>query len=213
MLGDTIFITEQHRYAAAMILEKIRPMLEEKRLILTISGEVGSGKATIAHALGQKLKQEGIKAKLMHMGNYYKVAPDVRLAYRLKHGMETIGDQEYDWDQISKTISDFQQKKKSIIPCVDLMCDQVDYLHTNFKSIDVLVATGLYAAKIEQADFKVFIELTYKETLEVQKAKNREPVDDFRMKILAREHEVVQSLKHLADFYIDFNSSHEIFHL
>jgi len=59
----------------------------------------------------------------------------------------------------------------------------------------------------------VFVELTYKETLEQQIAEKKEELDDFRMKVLEREHQVVQSLKPEADFYIDFDNSLEAFHL
>ena len=60
---------------------------------------------------------------------------------------------------------------------------------------------------------RVFIELTYEDTWEEQKETHKEVLDDFRMEVLAHEHKAVQSLKGLADFYIDFDTAGEIFHL
>ncbi len=54
------------------------------------------------------------------------------------------------------------------MPCVDLITDYVDEIKTNFKGVDLMIINGLYATKIEKADLRVFIELTYDETKEAQ---------------------------------------------
>ena len=43
--------------------------------------------------------------------------------------------------------------------------------------------------------------------------KKKEELDDFRMKVLEQEHKAVQALKHKADFFVDFDTALEIFHL
>ncbi|HRC67334.1 MAG TPA: hypothetical protein PK976_05290, partial [Bacteroidales bacterium] len=89
----------------------------------------------------------------------------------------------------------------------------VDQLMTDFKNIEILIISGLYAIELEEADLKVFIELTYRETLDVQRESEKEELDDFRMKVLEQEHKAVQALKHKADFFVDFDTALEIFHL
>jgi uridine kinase len=103
--------------------------------------------------------------------------------------------------------------KKSVLPVVDLFTQQVDQLQTDFKGIEVLIIAGLYSIKINQSDLRVFIELTYEDTWEEQELTHKEVLDDFRMEVLKHEHKAVQSLKNLADFYIDFDTAGEIFHL
>jgi uridine kinase len=110
-------------------------------------------------------------------------------------------------------VNDFRKGATSSLPSVDLVTLQVDELVTDFKNIDILIISGLYSVMLEGADLKVFVELTYKETFKEQLAEKKEELDEFRMRVLEREHQVVQSLKPLAGFYVDYDNSLEAFHL
>ena len=135
------------------------------------------------------------------------------MEWRKKNGLEKIGYDEYDWNTVNRNIDDFRMNKKSVMPIVDLFTQKVDQLHTDFKGIEVLIIAGLYSIHISQSDLRVFIELTYEDTFEEQAITHKEVMDDFRMEVLKQEHKAVQSLKPLADFYIDFDTAGEIFHL
>ncbi|MBL7906623.1 MAG: hypothetical protein JNL22_16505 [Bacteroidales bacterium] len=211
MLNDILLLNKKHENAAQTILEKV---MEERKgkYIITISGEVETGKCEVAHMLGRLLKKQGLKTKLLNMDNYYKIPPAERTEWRKKHGIESVGYEEYDWDMINKNLNDFRIGDKSTYPCFDLFTGEMDAIQTNFKGIDILVVEGLYSVKIEGANLKVFIENTYHETMEEQKISGKEELDEFRMLVLEREHQVVQSLKPLADFYLDFDTASEIFH-
>jgi|APDOM4702015159_1054818.scaffolds.fasta_scaffold04498_1 uridine kinase len=212
MLNDVVTIEKKHTNAANTLYDRVIRDRKTK-FIVTISGEVGTGKCEIAHELGRKLIEQGISVKLLHMDNYYHIPPLERLEWRKKQGLEKIGYDEYDWDKINKIIDDFRMNKKSVIPVVDLFTQKVDQLHTDFKDIEILIIEGLYSIRINQSDLRVFIELTYEDTWDEQKLTHKEVLDDFRMEVLAHEHKAVQSLKGLADFYIDFDTANEIFHL
>ncbi len=77
MLGDVLLIEEKHESAAKDIFNKI--MVEKKNVsngkqdkyIVAISGESGSGKTELAHVVAKLLKAEGIRAKPLHIDNYY----------------------------------------------------------------------------------------------------------------------------------------------
>jgi len=92
------------------------------------------------------------------------------------------------------------------------MNDQTDRIITSFEKIDLLIINGLYSIRIDSANLKVFIELTYKDTFDEQKATGKEPMDEFRLKVLQREHEVIKTLKPEADFYVDFDENYELLH-
>jgi uridine kinase len=49
---------------------------------------------------------------------------------------------------------------------------------------------------------RVFIDLTYQETKKAQLVRGKEPQNEFRLNVLKREHEVVQSLRPLADLIV-----------
>lgn len=212
MINEILLLDKKHEDAARLILDRIMPEYHEK-YIITISGEVETGKAEVAHMLGRMLKREGMMVKVLHMDNYYKVPPRERTQWRKDHGIETIGYNEYDWDTINRNINSFKEDKDDVMPCVDLFTDQIDKLTTDFKGIQILIIEGLYSIKVKDSDLKVFIEMTYKETLPEQIASGKEELDEFRMQVLEQEHKVVQSLKPLAEFYMDYSTGREIFHL
>lgn len=213
MQNDIFSIKPHHIKAAEEIHGEFVEKIGKNKYIIAIAGEVSSGKTTLAYLLGRMLKMEGISVKILDLVDFYKVAPLERKEYREKHGVETVGVEEYDWDKIEAVITSFKKGKEETLPLVDLLTDKVDYLSTNFKGIQVLIISGLYAFYCKQVDYKIFMELTYRETYEAQKYTGKEIMDDFRQKILEKEHEAVQKQKNDADAYIDFNSYLGSYHL
>lgn len=210
MLHDLITVTQRHENAAKLILDKalgIRKQLDKDKLIVTITGEVGSGKSTISIVLGRLLKDLDIRAKIIDLDDFYKIPPLERRQWRLKHGLKSIGYDEYDWGKLYENISAFYQNQSASMPCVDLITRYVDLLTTNYQGVDILIINGLYSLKIKEADLKVFVEHTYEQTRNAQIYSQKENIDKYRLKIMEREHEVVTSMKNLADFYIDFENS------
>jgi uridine kinase len=200
MLGDILLITEKHIKAGEQIVNRLN-VIKSDKMVIAIGGESGAGKSEIAHVISRKLKGEGKLAKILHIDNYYKVSPRERTEWRKKHGVESIGLSEYDWDLINRNITEFRENKEAILPCIDLLTDQEDKLMTNFEGIKYLIVEGLYPLKVD-ADLKIFIDLTYHETKNAQVLRGKEPQNKFRLQVLQREHEVVQSLRPLADLLV-----------
>lgn len=207
MLGDILLINDMHKDAAQSIFERIkeeRDGSEDRfRYIVGISGESGSGKSELAHALGKLLKDNNVRVKVIHTDNYYKIQPLLREEWRRNKGFDKIGVEEYDWIKIRKTIRDFKEEQECMIPCIDLIPEQVDRLITDFSKIDLLIIEGLYAINTPDIDMKVFIDLTYHETKINQIIRMKEAMSDFRMNILEMEHKAVISLKAKADIIVD----------
>ena len=213
MQNDVFHIKENHIQAAEMVFDKIFERVGKKKYIITIAGEVSSGKTTLAYLLGRMMKMNGIKSKTLDLVDFYKVPPLERRAYREQHGLNTIGVDEYDWDMIEATLKSFRNGNSVKLPLVDLHTDEVDTINTNFKNVQVLIISGLYAFYCNDADYKIFMELTYRETYEAQKYTGKEVMDSFRKKILEKEHKAVQKQKNDADIYIDFNTFLDSYHL
>jgi uridine kinase len=207
MLGDILLINDMHKDAARDIAAKVMKDREAKgeryRYVVGISGESGSGKSELAHALGTILKEKSIRVKVIHTDNYYKIQPLLREEWRRNKGFDKIGINEYDWVKISKTLRDFKEEQECMIPCIDLIPEQVDKLITDFSKIDLLIVDGLYAIKANDIDLRVFIDLTFHETKINQIIRLKEALSDFRLKILEHEHQAVRSLKPMADLVVD----------
>lgn len=202
MLGDVLLITDKHREAGAKIIEKILRARKNKMMV-AISGESGSGKSELTHVIAKGLRAHGIFAKPIHIDNYYRIHPLERTEWRKKHGIpNVVGYGEYDWDTIYRNIEDFRNDRKSTMPCIDLVTEQVDQLTTDFKGVDMLIIDGLYAIRTEGVDLRVFIGLTYHETKKAQVVRGKEPQNEYRMAVLEQEHKMVQALKPMADVLI-----------
>ena len=207
MLGDVLLINDMHKEAARAICERVmdeREAREERyRFVVGISGESGSGKSELAHALGMCLKQHNIRVKVIHTDNYYKIQPLLREEWRRNKGFDQIGINEYDWIKIRKTLRDFKEEQECMIPCIDLIPEQVDKLITDFSKVDLLIVDGLYAINASDLDLRVFIDLTYHETKINQIIRMKEALSDSRLEILEREHQAVASLKSIAQLVVD----------
>ena len=207
MLGDVLLINDMHKDAAQAIFEKLMEGCGSKeeryRCIVGISGESGSGKSELAHSLGKLLKENNVRVKVIHTDNYYKIQPLLREEWRRNKGFDKIGLEEYDWIKIKKTIRDFKEEQECMIPCIDLIPEQVDKLITDFSKIDLLIIDGLYAINTPDIDMRVFIDLTYHETKINQIIRMKEALSDFRLGILEKEHQAVVSLKPMADLIVD----------
>jgi uridine kinase len=207
MLGDVLLINDMHKDAAQSIFERVQDarekMDERYRFVVGISGESGSGKSELAHALGKILKDAHVRVKIIHTDNYYKIQPLLREEWRRNKGFDKIGLEEYDWIKIRKTIRDFKEEQECMIPCIDLIPEQVDKLITDFSKIDFLIIDGLYAIGTDDVDMRVFIDLTYHETKINQIIRMKEAQSNFREAILQKEHEAVISLKAKADLIVD----------
>jgi uridine kinase len=212
MQNDRITVTPKHIEAANVVVDAIIGTIGTK-YIIAIGGEVGSGKSTLAFAIAHRLRKENIKSKIIDLDDFYTIPPDRRKAWRREHGIERVGPGEYDWELINRVIGDFQQGMETIMPSVDLITGQVDRIHTSFEGIPMAIFNGLYATMLWQADFKVFLELTYRETLEAQLFGQKEEMTNFRKQILEREHKMVQALKPGSNLFFDFDAMLDKYHL
>jgi len=199
--GDVLLITDKQREAAKKIIDRIAK-LKKYKPVIAVGGESGSGKSEIAHLIAIGLKSKNMYAKILHTDNYYKVSPQERTEWRMRNGVESINYTEYNWEQIKNNIKDFKENRLSSLPFLDLLTDQCDKLITDFSKVKILILEGLYSL-YSDADLKIFIDLTYHNTKKAQLLRGKETLNELRLNVLKREHEVVQSFKPSADLIID----------
>ena len=104
MQNDIFHIKEHHIKAAEEIYSVLAEKIGKNKFIVTVAGEVSSGKTTLAYLLGRMMKMDGIRVKILDLVDFYKVAPLERRAYRKKHGVKSVGVDEYDWEKIELVI-------------------------------------------------------------------------------------------------------------
>ncbi|MEN8117413.1 MAG: uridine kinase [Bacteroidota bacterium] len=214
MLGDVLLINDLHKKAAESIYgylcERRSAHKKGYRFIVAISGESGAGKSELSHSLALLLKKEGMRVKILHTDNYYKIPPNLRTEWRKKNGVKKVGFKEYDWKLLNRNIKEFKEGREALMPCVDIVSKQTDKLITNFSDIDILVVDGLYAIKIRDIDLRVYIDLTYHETKKNRGKRGKEENNGFRFEVLEMEHQCMLTLKPRADLIVDKNYKVEV---
>jgi uridine kinase len=202
MLEDVLIIKQKHRLAAKAIVRLFAKELQSRQII-AISGESGSGKSEMANTVAKQLKTAGYKVKVIHSDDFYVSIPEERNDIRIKNGISSyVGLGEYDWARISKVLEAFQKGRSISMPCVDLITNEVDTLTTDFKNVDILILDGLYAIAAKEANYRVFIDLTYHETKKAQLHRGKETMDSVRFQVLEAEHLAVSSLRDSSDVFI-----------
>jgi len=207
MIGDILEIRDEHVNAAEKIAHKVLEEVQKKpknyKFIVGISGESGSGKSEVSHSLGLRLKKEHIRVKVLHTDNYFTVPPLLKSEWRKAKGIGSVGIGEYDWNLINRNIQDFKDDRESMMPCIDIIPEQIDKLITDFKKIDLLIIDGLYAIKSDGVDLRILIELTNAEILSKGKSAGKPDLSEFALSVLEKEHLNVMSLKQLSDLVIN----------
>jgi uridine kinase len=206
MLGDILNINEQHIAAAEAITKRILSdagkMPKAYKYAVGISGETLSGKSEISRSIAILLKKQHVRVKILHSGNYYKIPPLLMTEWRKNKGIDSVGINEYDWNLLNRNVQDFKEDRESMLPLIDVVPEQVDKLITDFKKIDLLILTGLYAIKADGMDIRIFFDMDCSESIPSGTGSDQKPPDEFSLKVLEKERMNVHLLKNLADLIV-----------
>jgi uridine kinase len=179
-------------------------MAERPARVYKISGESGCGKTTLARAIVQLLEEQGKKVLMLSQDDFFQLPPRQNHNKRVED-FSWIGPQEVDFDLLNgfirSAIEGLEPTQK--IPVMNWERDEQEWVEVNTANLDVIVVEGTYVLHEKQEEeVGVFFTHTYEDTKEARIARNREVVDDFIQRVLAREHELIAPLGAKADFRI-----------
>jgi len=200
MVGDVLQMNYKHMALGAE-LSSIAANHPKKRISISIGGESGSGKSEVAEALRDQLRTKGLRVKILHLDNYYKVSPDQRNEHRKAQGMGAVGIHEINWEQVNSNTDAFYAGDLTSMPYLDLFTNQKDLLYSDLKKIDILLIEGLYACHYP-SDIAVFIDLSYYETRKAQVTRKKEEMNSCRMQVLEKERDEVLQTRYMADYFV-----------
>jgi uridine kinase len=193
MIGDKIIIKEEYHETAKILLPFILKIKEsdKNKIVVIVGGESGSGKSVTAICLKIQLGFMDINASILHQDDYFMYPPKEN-AIKRKQDINWVGTGEVKIDLLEEHINKFQLGEKRITkPIIDYKSDIVLSENINFESSDVLIVEGTYTMLLENADYYIFIEKNYLETLEQRKTRGRDIVDEYSSKILEIEHRII----------------------
>ncbi len=207
MKGDIIVLEEHHQRAARKIVPEIIKKIKgkDRRYIITVAGESGSGKSETGNAIAYELEKEGIKAILLGLDDYFVLPPKSNDAKR-RENPDWLGPHvEVMLEVLEGNLKDAKAGKVAILkPLIDYGANTVEEEMIDLKGVKVVIAEGTYTTLLKNVDTKVFIARNRLDTLEHRQKRNRgdEVGDPFIEDVLKLEHKIIAGHRQLADFII-----------
>lgn len=183
------------------ILEN-KNLLSNDKLVIGVCGESGSGKSVTSKCLQIELEKAGISSKILHMDSYFKLAPNDNHERR-KKDISFVGPQEVNLGLLKEHIDKFRNGATSIsVPVVDYLNNSFTEINTKIADTQILIIEGVYAFHLTDLDFRIYLERTYKESLQKRRERSREVYDPFVEEVLEIEQSLVLPLRLIADVTI-----------
>lgn len=208
MIGDNIELKERHLAIGKEIFEVLNtklPLKNKHKLTIGISGESGSGKSVTAFAVQKILNENNIKSLVWQMDDYFKLPPRSNHENRIK-SLENVGIFEVDLAKLSRNISEFKSGKVEIEkPLVHYIENRIASEEIAAADYTVAIVEGTYILEIDDFDFKIFIDRTYRDTYDNRMNRNRDEKSDFVEQVLEIEHQIIKQLKAKADLVLGKN--------
>ena len=205
MIGDKLIIKDKHRRAAEQIVEWILPELRSSPRIytITIAGESGSGKSETGQALADALNRRDFKTLVLQQDDYFVYPPKTNDKTR-RQDIGWVGMQEVRLDLLDEHLGQARSGAETIVkPLVVYEEDRIGEETVSLRGVAVVVAEGTYTTALDNVDTRVFIDLTYLQTLQSRLERAREAQDDFLEKVLEIEHRIISAYKSRADYLVD----------
>lgn len=207
MKGDSIVVEEHHRRAARGVYQHIASKLADgdRRYVITVAGESGSGKSETAQALADVLEAEGIGCAILQQDDYFVYPPKSNDRAR-RSDIGWVGPQEVRLDVLDRNLESFLGGADQLDkPLVVYEADTIEAETIDVSSARVMVAEGTYTTLLDNADTRVFIDRSYLQTRahREKRARHASELDPFIDRVLALEHEIISAHKSRADLIAD----------
>lgn len=205
MQGDSIVIEDHHRSAAAAIDEWLqrREWPGDRRLVVTVAGESGSGKSETAAALAECLDRRGHSSYVFQQDDYFRLPPKSNDRHR-REAIDWVGPGEVRLDRMDADLDAFRAGADGYAkPLVRYAEDRVDEERVDLSGHDVAIAEGTYTSLLN-ADVHVFIDRDWQQTRAHREKRRRDAseLDPFIDRVLEIEHAIISAHKARADLVI-----------
>ena len=204
MRGDIILVGDEHRRAAAVIVDQLIDEIQasQRRFTMTVAGESGSGKSETGQALAEVLEERGVHAVVLQQDDYYVLPPRFNDAAR-RANFAWVGTNEVRIDLLDDHLQAAQEGAAEITKPLVIYEDNAIIEETlSLAGADVVIAEGVYTSLCDHVDYRVFITRNRLETMEHRMKRGREEFDPFIEQVLVEEHEIISQHRQKADVII-----------
>jgi len=205
MIGERLVIAPGQRKAARRILKVVLENLDSmgSPLVVSISGESGSGKSGVAYCLAEALERVGIPGIILAQDDYFRDPPRSNHKKRLED-IYRVGPTEVRLYLLEEHIRALKEHPDQplIKPLVYFDEDRIDSEVLPPGGWRVIIVEGTYTSMLESVDLRVFIDRDYNGTGKDRRRRSRDPDEEFLEKVLAMEHRMVSVHRKMADLVI-----------
>jgi uridine kinase len=205
VIGDKLVITDYHRSCGRLVAEALLPLLEktERKLAITVAGESGAGKSETAATTAEELERRGYKTLILGQDDYF-VLPPKSNATKRQTDIGWVGPGEVRLDLLDQHLEAAKTGTAQITkPLVHFEEDRIGEETISLEGFDAVIAEGTYTTLLDQADFRAFIDRTYRDTLEHRKKRARDEAEgEFIERVLEIEHRVIRDSMTRADLVL-----------
>ncbi len=202
-LGDILVILDDHKKAAQAITELILDSYGEEKISISIGAESGAGKSEISHVVAGSLfkSEKRLRSFIVHTDDFFALPHKERNDLRLTSDLESVGSSEINFDELNYVLRSFQSSSQILLPIMEFITSSAFKLLVDFKDVQVLICEGLYAPMLETT-LKIFIDRDYHDNEEFNARRGKEVPDEFRRRVLEKEHQAVSELRMQTDYLI-----------
>ncbi|NQT60581.1 MAG: hypothetical protein HQ557_16530 [Bacteroidetes bacterium] len=201
MIGDKLVIKKKHTERAMDICDVVVSKYTSP-YVITVAGESGTGKSETAFEICRILLGKGIKAAVIQQDDYFVFPPKTNHLMRMNN-REQVGPFEVKLDFLDSNLRSFKKGENPIYkPLVDYDKDLLLSEELDVSGVRILIVEGTYTSLLRYADFRIFLDGNFRETLGSRNERNREKYDPFLEEILEKEHEIITTHWDMADIRI-----------
>ena len=207
MIGDKLVIEAHHTDRAVEVYELLENRVRDG-FAITVAGESGSGKSELASEIARLLSERGTKTGILQQDDYFVFPPRTNHEMR-RRNLEQVGPYEVKLDFLDSNLRSFKRGESPLYkPLVIYDEDRITSEEMDVSDLKALIAEGTYTSLLQFADFRVFIDRDYHQTLEARKRRARDKWEPFIQEVLEREHRVISEHRVLVDVVVsaDFGS-------
>lgn len=202
------FDTYAAKKTAKILMHELAALTPPHRYVITIGGESGAGKTRIALRLSDILKKNNIPNILMHQDDYFRHPPRKTHMMR-QRDLSVVGTSEVKLRLLDRHLKKLKSLKTSRIkkPVIIFDRNMAKEVTLRCGNAKVIIVEGTYATLLKNADLKVFLAPSYRDTHKGRLARGREKIDRLNSRILAIEHRILAHHRNIADVIIEKNLS------
>jgi uridine kinase len=205
MIGDKLIYHSAYKEITEFVISELKEHLIHKdRICISVGGESGCGKTSLAYALQKDIeKSTGLRGFLFHLDDYFKLPPADNHKVRLNE-MSLVGMNEVDLELLNDNLVQFKEGVTVLNkPLIDYHRNKILNERIFTTEFDFCVVEGTYVSDLGAPDYKIFIETTYLDTRKFRIERGRDLINDFNEQVLKIEHQIINPHYKLARVVID----------